>query len=99
MRIRAGRTIDREERQALAEMSERLRLALRPVQPSAAFVQSLRSELVAQLRTQPKAQNTARRTALVAAAAVGSLISVASVVGAVVYLVSRHRAQVRPVQA
>ena len=84
-----------EEFAALLDLGRRLRAALLPVEPPAAFVRSLRREFVSQAARQAYAttDRDPRRTALVAAAAVGSLISVASVVGALVYVVTRRRAR------
>ena len=96
MRIGARRTRVKDDKAALVELGEQLQLALRPVQANAAFVQSLRCELVAGARHQAVTDAGPRRTALVAAAAVGSVISVASVIGAVVYFSTRRRSQAQP---
>jgi hypothetical protein len=82
----------------LSDMSQLLSRALRPVQPNPAFVASLHNEIVDAAR-HVEASGRSRRTAIIAAAAVGSLISVASVAGAVAYLVNRRRAQVQPARA
>ena len=90
-----------EDFAALVDLGRRLRAALVPVAPSRAYVRSLQRELAGQAaRRHPRVRDP-RRTALVAAAAVGSLISVASVIGAVAYVVTRRRAQTttRPVHA
>lgn len=90
-----------EEYSTLIELTRSLRSALVPVAPSAAFVQSLKRELVSNAAARHTPGRDPGRTALVAAAAVGSLISLASVVGAVAYVVTRRRAQTRarPVHA
>jgi hypothetical protein len=72
-------------------VEERLRLVLKPVTPPVGFVSSLREELVAAASRQGDPRQASRRSALVAAAAVGSIISVASLVGAVAYFVTRRR--------
>lgn len=91
----------REELAALALLAQRLREALQPVEPPAGFVRSLQRELARASPRQATTDRNPRRTALVAAAAVGSLISVASVVGAVVYFATRRRMRThaRPARA
>lgn len=99
MKLVTGGSVRQAEQTAFVELGERLSQALLPVKANSAFVRSLRSELVDGARHQVVADHESRRTALIAAAAVGSLISVASVIGAVVYLVTRRRGQVRPAGA
>jgi hypothetical protein len=93
-----------EERSRLAplfELSERLQQSMQPVQPSAAFVRSLGKELVASAKRQITVTKRLRRGALIGAAALGSLLSIASVVGAIVFVVARlrARAQTRAIHA
>jgi hypothetical protein len=82
-----------EDFNTLVDLARRLRTTLVPVAPSVAFVHSLQRELVRNAAAHQTPARDPRRTALVAAAAVGSLISLASVVGAVAYVVTRRRAQ------
>jgi hypothetical protein len=93
-----------EQRQELAELllvGQRLRYAMRPVEPPPQFVASLRSELLREAPGRKTSTRNARRSALVAAATVGSIVSVASVVGAIVFVVTRRRARLdtRPARA
>jgi len=85
----------------LFQLAERLQQNMQPVRPSAAFVRSLGKELANSARHQVVLAKRARRGVLIGAAAVGSLVSVASVVGAVVFVVARlrARAQARTVHA
>jgi hypothetical protein len=78
---------------ALFELAERLQQSMQPVQPSAAFVRSLGQELVASAKRQITLTKRLRRGALIGAAALGSLLSIASVVGAIVFVVARLRAR------
>ncbi len=85
-----------EEQQELAPLftlAEQLNQNMSPVQPSAAFVRSLGKELANSAQRQVAASQRMRRGVLIGAATVGSLVSIASVVGAVVYLISRLRAR------
>ena len=93
-----------EERSRLApliQLGERLHRSMQPVQPSADFVRNLGKELVDQTRRQIRLTKRLRRAALIGAAALGSLLSIASVVGAIVFVVARlrARAQARAIQA
>lgn len=85
-----------EERDRLAplfQLAERLQQDMQPVRPSAAFVRSLGKELANSAKRQVALAKRTRRGVLIGAAAVGSLVSIASVVGAIVYLVARLRAR------
>ena len=86
---------------ALLQLTERLHQSMQPVQPSADFVRGLGRDLVDRARRQVRLANRLRRAALIGAAALGSLLSIASVVGAVVFVVVRlrARAQARAIQA
>lgn len=85
-----------EERGQLAplfQLAEQLHRAMQPVQPSAAFVRSLGKELAVNARRQIALTKRIRRATLIGAAALGSLLSIASVVGAIVFVVVRLRAR------
>ena len=77
----------------LFTLAERVYQSMPPVQPSATFVHSLGRELADSAQRQVAAARRMRRGVLIGAAAVGSLVSIASVVGAVIYLISRLRAR------
>jgi hypothetical protein len=79
----------------LLQLSERLQQDMQPVQPSAAFVRSLGQELVENAKRQITLTKRLRRTVLIGAAALGSLLSIASVAGAIVFVVARLRARAR----
>jgi hypothetical protein len=83
----------------LMRLAERIQSALVPVQPDPAFVRRVGKQLVATSSGGRKAMNErTRKAVIIGAAALGSLVSVASAVGVVIYLV-RHRGRVRPEQA
>ncbi len=84
---------EREELAPLFQVAEQLHQVMRPVQPSAAFVRSLGKELTLNARRQIAATKQVRKRLLIGAAAVGSLVSVASVVGAIVFFIARWRAR------
>jgi hypothetical protein len=93
----------REEISQLAplfQLAEQVYGTMQPVQPSAAFVHSLGQELMDVAKRQVALTKRLRRAVLIGAAAVGSLLSIASVIGAVVFLIVRlrERAQARTVQ-
>lgn len=92
---------ERDELVPLFHLAERLQQVMQPVQPSANFVHSLGQELVDNARRQIALTKRFRRAVLIGAAALGSLLSVASVVGAIVFVVVRLRArgQARAVHA
>lgn len=77
----------------LFALAERLSQSMPPVHPSAAFVHSLAKELASTARHQVAASKRMRRGVLIGAATVGSLVSIASVVGAIIYVISRFRAR------
>jgi hypothetical protein len=85
----------------LFQMAEQVYGTLQPVRPSAAFVRSLGQELVDGAKRQVALTKRLRRTVLIGAAAVGSLLSIASVIGAIVFVIVRlrERAQARALQA
>lgn len=82
---------EREELAPLFHLAERLHRDMQPVQPSAAFVRSLGQELARNARRQVALNRQVRKGLLIGAAAVGSLVSIASVVGAVIFVVVRWR--------
>ena len=85
-----------EERGRLAplcQLAERLQQNMQPVQPSATFVRSLGKELVDNAKRQIALTKRLRRAMLIGAAALGSLLSIASVIGAIVFVVARLRAR------
>jgi hypothetical protein len=77
----------------LFELAERLQHSMPPVQPSAAFVQNLGKDLIDKARRQIALTKRVRRITLIGAAALGSLLSIASVVGAIAFVVARLRAR------
>nr|HID13441.1 hypothetical protein [Anaerolineae bacterium] len=77
----------------LFQLAERLQQSMQPVQPSAAFVRSLGRELVDNAKRQIMLTKRLRRAVMIGAAALGSLVSIASVVGAIILVVVRLRAR------
>ncbi len=77
----------------LFQLAERLQQNMQPVQPSAAFVCSLGKELVDNAHRQIALARQLRRVMLIGAAALGSLLSIASAVGAILFMVARLRAR------
>ena len=75
----------------LMKLAELVEGSMRPVEPSPVFVQSLSRQLAAKWARGSREMNRRARSAtLVVAAALGSVVSVISAVGIVVYL-ARHR--------
>lgn len=94
--------LTKEERRQLAplfQLAEQLHQYMYPVQPSADFVRSLGQELTDNARRQVALSRRLRRAVLIGAAALGSLLSIASVVGAIVFVIVRLRTRSRPVEA
>ena len=92
--LRAGVTdTEQHELAPLFTLAEQLHQSMPPVQPSAAFVHSLGKELASSAQHQIAAAKRMRRGVLIGAATVGSLVSIASVVGAIIYVISRFRAR------
>lgn len=91
---------ERDQLTHLFQLAERLHQNMRPVQPSAAFVRSLGKELVNNAKHQVALTKRLRRAVLIGAAAIGSLLSIASVVGAIVFVLVRwrERAHIRTIQ-
>ena len=94
---------DEESRQMtpLFQLAERLHQAMQPVQPSADFVRGLGQELVDSARHQLTLARRLRRGVWIGAAAVGSLLSIASLIGAIAFIIVRwrERAQAQAAQA
>ncbi len=84
---------ERVQMAPLFELAGQLKQSMEPVQPAAAFVHSLGKELARTARHQLTATRRMRRGVLIGAATVGSLVSIASVVGAIIFVVSRQRAR------
>jgi uncharacterized protein YaaW (UPF0174 family) len=84
---------ERRELAPLFTLAEQLYQSMPPVQPSAAFVHTLGKELANSAKHQVATARRMRRGVLIGAATVGSLVSIASLVGAVVYIVSRLRSR------
>jgi hypothetical protein len=82
-----------DELSPLFQLAEHLRERLTPVRPSATFVRSLSKELAKNARRRVALTKRVRKGLLIGAAAVGSLVSVASVVGAIVFVIVRWRAR------
>jgi len=84
---------ERSEVTPLFQLAERLHANMQPVQPPVAFIRSLKEELVEHARQHVAVTMRVRRSVLIGAAALGSILSVASVVGALLILVPRLRAR------
>ncbi|MCS7178891.1 MAG: hypothetical protein RML46_09880 [Anaerolineae bacterium] len=82
-----------EQEATLSLIAEQLRRWLVPVDPSPAFVCSLKRELIEAAYRQQERARTLRRILLVSAAIFGS---VASVAGVAAVLVLRRRARAHP---
>lgn len=85
--------VERERLAPLFRLAERIQQDMQPVQPSADFVRSLGKELVGGAKRQIALTKRLRRAALIGAAAIGSILSIASVIGAIVFVIARLRAQ------
>lgn len=83
---------EREELAPLFCLAEQLYRNMRPVQASPAFVRSLGKELAHSARQQVALNRRGRKGLLIGAATVGSLVSIVSVVGAIIFVVARWRA-------
>lgn len=80
---------------SLFDLAKHLQASMPPVRPPSGFVHSLSRELARSAQHQIAAAKRLRRGILIAAAAAGSLISIASIVGAIILLVSHLRARAR----
>ena len=88
--------VTNEEHSRLAplfQLAERLQQSMQPVQPSAAFVRSLGKELVDNAKRRAALTRRLRRALVIGAAALGSIVSIASVVAASALVVTRLRAR------
>jgi hypothetical protein len=90
---------EREQLVPLLRLADQLQQTMRPVEPSLAFVRSLRDELEKEAQRQIALRKRKRRFAVIGAAAVGSVVSVASLVGAIVVLVRWLRTRTQTHQA
>lgn len=88
---------ERAQVASLARLADRLQASMQLVHPSPAFVRSLREELVEEAEHRMTRRKRRQRVAMIGAAVFGSVVSVASVVGAIVVLVKwlRTRTQAR----
>lgn len=82
-----------EQETTLIQLAERLRQCFAPVEPSLAFVRSLKVELVEAARRRQEHTGRLRRGLLVGAFILGS---VASVAGVTTVLLLRRRARAHP---
>ncbi|MCP4537567.1 MAG: hypothetical protein GY832_10505 [Chloroflexi bacterium] len=85
--------IEHNQLTPLFQLAERLHQNMQPVQPSTAFVRTLGQELANNAKHQVTLTKRFRKSVLIGAAAVGSLVSIASLVGAIVYVIVRWREQ------
>jgi hypothetical protein len=88
-----------DELAVLMQLAEQAQRALAPVEPSPAFVNHLGRQLVSKMSDGSRQMSRqARRAVLIVAAALGSVVSVLSAIGIVIYLI-RHRNRRFPVQS
>jgi len=88
---------EEQEIKPLFELAAKLQETMRPVQPRTPFVKELKNDLMYRARRRLAVNKRKRSIFVIAAAIVGSLVSIASVVGAVVLLVKtiHERTQAR----
>jgi len=87
----AALPVNANELATLMRLAEQIQRALAPVEPSPVFVSHLGKRLISTMTDgSRKMGRRARRAILIVAAALGSVVSVASAVGVVIYLI-RHR--------
>ncbi len=79
------------------QLIERINTSMPPVQPSVAFVQSLGRELRRRASEQIMQRARLQRTLLIGAA-VGSIVSVASVAGAIAFVLLRRRGRAQMIR-
>ena len=79
------------------QLIERINASMLPVQPSATFVQSLGRELRRRAGQQIMQRARLQRTLLIGAA-VGSIVSVASVAGAIAFVLLRRRGRAQMIR-
>jgi hypothetical protein len=88
-----------DELAVLMQLAEQTQRALAPVEPSPAFVNHLGRQLVSKMSEGSREMSRrARRAALIVAAALGSVVSVVSAIGVVIYLIRHHNRRF-PVQS
>lgn len=84
---------EQEQLTPLFQLAEQLHASMPRVQPPATFVRSLRKEMMEQTARQFALKKRRRRTVVIGAATAGSLVSIASLVGAIAFVVARLRAR------
>jgi hypothetical protein len=82
---------ERHQLTPLFHLAEWLNQSMQPVQPSAGFVRSLGQELVHNAKHQVALTKRMRKTVLIGAAAAGAMVSIASLMGAIVFVIVRWR--------
>ncbi|MCX7682303.1 MAG: hypothetical protein N2508_10165 [Anaerolineae bacterium] len=80
------------------QLVERINAAMPPVQPSPTFVRSLGRELRRRAGQQIAQRERLQRTLLIGAA-VGSIVSIASIAGAVIFVLLRRRGRAQVMQS
>lgn len=90
---------ERDQLTSLVQVADRLQHSMHRVQPSPAFVRSLRGELVEEARRQLARRERRQRVTKIVAAVVGGVVSIASVVGGIVVLVKWLRTRTEARQA
>jgi hypothetical protein len=93
MRQTSIEDMEQAEVAPLLRIAERLHQSMRRVQPREGFLRSLKRELTDRPNQRVTVAKRPRRSFLIGAAAVGSVVSIASVLGAVLFLVPRQRAR------
>jgi hypothetical protein len=84
---------EREQVASLFGLAEELKQRLVPVRPAPAFAQSLKRELIEHHSLYATRAERTRRTVVIGAVAAGSVLSLASIVTAIVLVVSRSRSR------
>ena len=79
----------------LFRLAEQLHHSMPSVRPSAAFVRNLGDELRERAQRRLALKERWRRVAVIGAAVLGSLVSIASLVGAIVFVIARLRARIQ----
>lgn len=81
-----------DELAALMRLAEQTQRALAPVEPSPAFVNHLGKRLISRMtKGSREMSRRARRAILIVAAALGSVVSVVSAIGVVIYLIRQRK--------
>lgn len=84
---------EREQLAPLFGFAEELKARIAPVQPSPAFAQSLKRELLEHHALYTARAKRTRRSVVIGAVAAGSVLSIASLITAIVLVVSRARSR------